>query len=224
MSANMKETDLYPVLKQFLQNQGYTVKGEINNCDVVALRDEGPPLVVELKLLLSLDVILQAVERLSLTPTVYIGVPKQSKSLQRRRKALFKLLKMLGVGLLVIDVKSTAVDVLIEPVPYQPRHSKKRQHRLISEFSTRKGDPNLGGKDKRNPTITAYRQKSVAIALFLREQGPTKAARVAELLREPRARHILYRNVYGWFERVSLGVYHLSSQGQQALTLIVLDE
>ena len=55
--------------------------------------------------------------------------------------------------------------------------------------------------------MTAYRQRSLAIGRFLQEAGPTKASFVAQTLREPKARDILYRDVYGWFERESLGVY-----------------
>ena len=217
----MKESDLYLPLKQFLEIQNYDVKGEVHNCDVLAVRDTEAPVVVELKLSLNLDVVLQCVDRLSLTPKVYIGVPKQCKSLNRRRKPLFKLLKMLGLGLLVIDPKKERnnVEVLIDPAEYKPRKSKHRQERLLGEFASRVGDPNLGGIEKKNGTITAYRQKALAIALFLHQQGPTKAANIAQSLKEPKARNILYSNVYGWFDRVSLGVYDLSPRGKRETPL-----
>ena len=81
-------------------------------------------LCAELKLSINLDVVLQAVDRLSLTPKVYIGIPKQCKTLNRRRK---------------------------------------------------------------------------------------------QIIREPKARDILYRDVYGWFNRVSRGVYELSPRGKQEI-------
>jgi len=34
----MKESDLYQPLKRFLELQGYDVKGEVQDCDVVAVR------------------------------------------------------------------------------------------------------------------------------------------------------------------------------------------
>ena len=37
----MSETDLYPPIKRFLEGQGYTVKGEIGACDVLAVRVKG---------------------------------------------------------------------------------------------------------------------------------------------------------------------------------------
>jgi len=217
----MKESDLYLPLKQFLQAQNYEVKGEVQNCDVLAVRDKEAPVIVELKVSLNLDVILQSVERLSLTSKVYIGVPKSCKSLKRRRKHITKLLRMLGVGLLVIDVKKEdgKVEVLIDPGEYKPRKSKRRQERLLGEFASRVGDPNLGGIDKKKGVTTAYRQQALAIAGFLQQQGPTKASIIAKTLEQPKARDILYRNYYGWFDRVSLGVYDLSPRGVGELAM-----
>ena len=87
----MKESDLYLPLKRFLESQNYEVKGEIHDCDVVAVRDDEAPVVVELKLSLNLDVVLQAVERLSLTSKVYIGIPENINVLKRRRRNIIKL-------------------------------------------------------------------------------------------------------------------------------------
>ena len=58
MSA--RETDLYPPVKAYLEGQGYAVKGEVQGCDVVALRGAEPPVIVELKQRFSLDLVLQA--------------------------------------------------------------------------------------------------------------------------------------------------------------------
>lgn len=45
----LKETDLYWPIKAFLEDQGYEVKAEVIDCDVVAMRNDEPPLIVELK-------------------------------------------------------------------------------------------------------------------------------------------------------------------------------
>jgi hypothetical protein len=217
----MKESDLYLPLKRFLESQNYEVKGEVQDCDALAVRGKEAPVVVELKRSLNLDVVLQAVERLSLTPKVYIAIPKPCKVLKRRRRHVIKLLRMLGLGLVVIDPDREigSVDVLLDPGEYRPRKSKHRQERLLGEFVKRVGDPNLGGTDKRKGVMTAYRQRALAIAHFLQKQGPTKASHIARTLREPKAREFLYRNVYGWFDRVSRGVYALSPRGKQEIPL-----
>lgn len=61
----MLKTSLYPAVKQFLESAGFHVKGEVNGCDVVAVRDGQPerPAVVEMKRDFNLDLLLQAVER-----------------------------------------------------------------------------------------------------------------------------------------------------------------
>ena len=217
----MKESDLYMPLKKFLESQDYKVKGEVQNCDVLAVRGRETPVVVELKLSLNLNVILQAVERLSLTPKVYVGIPKQCKTLNRQRKHIIKLLRMLGIGLVVIDLlrNTGCVEVLIDPGEYKPRRSKHRRERLLGEFVKRVGDPNLGGSGMRKGVMTAYRQRALAIGGYLQVHGATKASEIARILVEPKARDILYRNVYGWFERVSLGVYELSPRGKKEIPL-----
>jgi len=217
----MKESDLYVPLKRFLESQGYEVKGEVQDCDVLAVRGDEEPVVVELKLSLNIDVVLQAVERLALTSKVYIGIPSECAILNRRRKQIIKLIRMLGLGLVTVDpdVEVGSVDVLLDPGEYRPRRSKQRREHLLGEFMRRVGDPNLGGTDKRRGIMTAYRQRAIRIALFLRENGPTKASDIALALQEPRARDIVYDDVYGWFDRVSRGIYELSPRGKREIPL-----
>lgn len=215
----MKESDLYPPLKLYLESQSYEVKGEVGSCDVFAIRGAEPPLIVELKLSLNLTVILQAVERLSLTSIVYIGVPKQCGALKRKYKQVRKLFRLLGIGLIAIDPLpgSGGVKVHLDPGEYKPRVSKQHQVRLLGEFEKRVGDPNLGGSNNRNGIMTAYRQKALKIALLLSDRGPTKAAAVAQQTKIVKARDILYKNFYGWFNNVSRGVYELSPKGIQEI-------
>lgn len=218
----MKESDLYPPLKSYLESQNYEIKGEVGDCDVLAIRDAELPLIVELKLSLNLTVVLQAVDRLKLTSSVYIGVPKQCSALKRKYKQVCKLLRLLGVGLITIDplLKSGGVRILLDPGEYIPRISKQSQLRLLGEFEKRVGDPNLGGSSQKG-TMTAYRQKALLVALFLDKQGPTKASDVAHQTKETKARDILYRDVYGWFDRISRGIYELSPRGKREIVIWV---
>ena len=212
----MQEVDLYPPLKHFLTQQGYEVKGEVQHCDVIAVRGDEPVVVVELKLSINMTVVLQAVDRLQISDTVYIGVPKGIGVLKKQRKQIVKLLRMLGLGLIVIDPAAAlgSVDVLCDPGEYKPRQTKQRRHQLLGEFMHRAGDPNPGGSTMRRGIMTAYRQKALAIAKYLQTHGDTKAAVIAASLAEPKTRSILYNNVYGWFDRRGKGVYTLSHQGK----------
>jgi hypothetical protein len=215
----MKESDLYLPIKQYLETQGYEVKGEVRGCDVVAIRGEESPVVVELKLSLNLNLILQAVDRISLTPKVYIAVPKNTPLLKTRKKAVLKLLKMLGLGLIVVvtNQKKMKIDVLLDPTEYKPRQSRFRYERLLGEFTRRVGDPNLGGMSTEKGIMTAYKQRAIAIALLLQKQGATKASLISTALDDPKARQLMYRDVYGWFERVATGIYVLSPKGEEAI-------
>ena len=122
---------------------------------------------------------------------------------------------MLGLGLLLIDpnVERHRVDVVLDPGEYRPRRSRRRRELLLGEFVRRVGDPNLGGTPVRGGIMTAYRQRALDIALFLQTNGPTKASQVAITIGNSKAREILYRDVYGWFDRPSNGIYALSHRG-----------
>jgi hypothetical protein len=215
----MKESDLYLPIKRFLEAQRYEVKGEIRDCDVFARRGSEEPVIVELKLALNLDLVLQAVDRLAVTPNVYIGVPKRCRTLSARPRQIRKLLRMLGLGLLAVGSggERASVTVLLDPGEYRPRQSKRRHDRLLGEFEKRVGDPNLGGT--KGQIMTVYRQTALQIARYLRDYGPTKAAHVAQSVGAANARAFLYRDVYGWFERPSLGVYALSPRGRREVVL-----
>ena len=206
----LSESDLYIPVKDFLELQGYEVKGEVKGCDVVALRGNEELVVVELKLSFNLELIMQAVERLAVTSKVYVGIPVGSYSFKTRRRKMVKLLRMLGLGLM---------DIVLDPKEYQPRPLKERREQLLGEFVRRVGDPNLGGSSVRKGIMTAYRQRALEIALFLQSNGPTKASLVAQSTRDPKARDILYRDVYGWFDRPSSGIYELSLVGKREIPL-----
>ncbi len=217
----MSESDLYLPVKRFLEWQRYEVKGEVGGCDIVAVRGDEELVVVELKLSLNLELVLQAVDRLAVTSKVYVGVPVVNHNLRRRRRRTVKLLRMLGLGMLVIDphVAEHGVDVVLDPGEYRPRPSRRRRELLLGEFVRRVGDPNLGGASVRNGIMTAYRQRALEIASFLQTNGPTKASRVASAIGDPKARDILYRDVYGWFDRPSNGIYALSPRGVREVPL-----
>jgi len=215
----MKESDLYLPLKQYLESQNYEVKGEVCDCDVVAVKDEEPPVIVELKLTLNLDVLLQGVDRLALSSVIYIGIPHDAKSFKKKRKLCLKLLRMLGFGLILINAKSSKVEVLLDPSEYKPRKVKQKKERLLGEFQSRIGDPNLGGMSSKKGVLTSYRQKALKIALYLEKNESVKASILSKEIEEPKARDIMYKNFYGWFDRVGAGIYALSTKGKDEIGL-----
>lgn len=212
------EVELYGPIKRFLEAQGYEVKGEIGACDIVAVRDEEGPVVVELKERLSLALILQAVDRQRISDAVYIAfrIGKGHSGFWRsRQKQVTNLLRRLGLGLLTVSAHLDVVPVL-DPAPYRPRPDVARRRRLLREFTERVGDPEAGGSPSRQ-RLTAYRQDALRCASELAGAGELKLKAIRERAGVQRAGPILRANHYGWFDRVKTGYYDLSPKGRQDL-------
>lgn len=213
----MRETDLYPPVKGFLEGQGYTVKAEIGAADIVAMRGDAPPVIVEMKTAFSLALLHQAIDRLKVTDAVYVAVPPWKGRAGWKAFAANKTLcRRLGLGLMTVAVKTGQVDVHLDPAPYQPRQSAVRRNRLLGEFQRRVGDPNAGGSTRRT-IVTSYRQDALRCLRLLSAEGPAKAATVAKATSVGRARAIMADDHYGWFERVQRGVYALTPKGLLAV-------
>jgi len=214
----MKETDLYEPIKAYLEGQGYAVKAEIKDCDMVAVRGNEPPVIIELKLSLSIALLMQGIDRQAITDAVYVAVPAgKGKRWASQVKDAVKLCRRLGLGLISVrfDAATPSVLVQCDAGPYRPRKMKARKTALLKEFECRVGDPNTGGQTRRK-IITAYRQDALRIAAAL-SCGPNKPRVLAETLGVERAGTILQADHYGWFERVERGVYALCPAGRAAL-------
>jgi hypothetical protein len=208
------ETALYLPVKRFLEKLGFTVKGEIGGCDLVALSGGEPPIVVigELKLSFNLELILQAVDRAGACDEVWLAAQFSERGKGRESDARYRnLCRRLGFGMLAVT-KSGHVEVIVSPTAV-PRRDLKRRSRLITEHRKRQGDPALGGST-RAPIMTAYRQQALACASAL-SHGPRKVRDLKPAI--PDAPKILLHNVYGWFERVERGIYMLTDSGRAAL-------
>ena len=214
-----REEDLYEPVKAFLEGQGYAVKAEVRGCDLVARRGAESPVIVELKKSFNLALLLQGVDRLAMSEQVYLAfaAPAKAAAWRRDRRAVLKLCRRLGLGLLLVHPEKDLVEPLLDPLPYRPRPNRKRHALLLKEFAQRVGDPNTGGQTRR-PIVTAYRQNALRCAAMIGERGPTKAAAVAAAAGVTVAGTILQRDVYGWFRRVERGVYDLSPKGRAALS------
>jgi hypothetical protein len=182
----------------------------VKGCDLVGVRCAEPPVVVELKRSFGLGLVLQGIDRLALTDAVYLAVGAWPNRLGEVKK----LCRRIGLGLMV--VVRGQVEVLLDPLPYQPRKNRRRLGRLLGEHARRVGDPSNGGST-RKPIMTAYRQEALRCAALLAAQGPLRVKTLRADGDAPNAAGILQRNVYGWFERVERGTYALTPQGHQGL-------
>lgn len=168
------ETELYAPLKAYFERQGYSIKGEVRTCDLVGLREgEDLPLIVEMKKTFNLALLLQGVERLRLSPNVYLAVERvrnKKGAVNQRWGELSGLCRRLGLGLITIvfyKTKAPLVEVLAEPGDAPPKtRGSARRERLLYEFRERSGDYNTGGST-RVKLVTAYREKALRVALAL---------------------------------------------------------
>lgn len=102
----MKESDLFPPVKAWLEEKGYEVYSEVSSAsaggraDVVAV--SGPAVaVVEMKLSLTLDLIAQALRWKLFSNYIYIAIPR-GKS-RRLSGYVQNLLRREGIGLIEVD-------------------------------------------------------------------------------------------------------------------------
>ena len=203
------EVDLYLPVKSFLERQGYEVKGEVRGCDVVAVRADEPPVIVELKRAFGLGLMLQGIDRLAITDHVYLAVGDWP----RRLSDIRKLCRRVGLGLMVVSRRR--VEVIEDPIPYRPRKSPQRRTLLLGEHARRRGDPNRGGVT-RVPIVTAYRQEALRCAERL-VAGPMTIAALRAGGDVPNVARILQQDVYGWFTRVGRGTYELNPTGAEGV-------
>ncbi len=213
----MKETDLYPPVKALLETQGYEVKAEVGSADLMGLRGDEPPVIIELKTTFSLTLVHQAIERLKVTDLVYVAIPEwQGRRGWKAFSANKILCRRLGLGLITVSPGLETAHIHLDPTPYQPRKNKKRQNRMLKEFQHRVGDSNEGGASK-TKLVTSYRQDALRCLAHLHCHGPTKASEVASSTDVKRARPIMSDDHYGWFERVERGVYTITPKGIAAI-------
>jgi hypothetical protein len=218
------EEDLYAPVRDFLISQGYTVRAEVKDCDVAAVKD-GKMIVVEMKKALSLELVMQAVKRQKIADAVYLAIPKPKKLyFTKKWRGLSHLLRRLELGLLLVTIRNggTVVDVALEAQEFDRIKSRKqnsrRRNALEKEFHARRGDYNMGGSTRKK-LMTAYRETSLYIACCLSQFGPLSPKKLRELGSEAdKTQTILNMNVYGWFEKKNRGIYSISKPGKSALT------
>ena len=109
--AVLNETDLYAPVKKLLEEQGYTVRAEVDRCDLVAVRGGEPPVIVELKRRFALSLVYQGIERQRITDAVYLAVAaptgRKARAIwNRNRGAVLQLCRRLGLGLMTVDARS----------------------------------------------------------------------------------------------------------------------
>lgn len=211
-----RETNLYPPLKNWLEHQGYRVRGEVGHCDLAAEK-EGELIAVEIKLRPSLALLCQAVRRQEYSDAVYIALPQTHVA-----RGIRQILKRLGIGLVFVVFLRNKIKVEVEfhpsPEDRPPLRRVRKKAILLREIEGRDLDLTPGGLVGGKSRITSYRQQSIRLAVWLQQLGTASPSQLVKLGAREDAGRILSRNAYGWFERVNRGIYRLHPAGCKALT------
>lgn len=216
----MKETELDQPVRTWLEKQGYEVSCEVKNCDMVARKGD-ELIIVELKTRFSLDLVYQAINRKNLTDSVYVAVPVPvGKKFIPRYKEAKKLLARLEIGLVLVNFMKTKtkVEVALHPSSYTPRRAHRRRASIIREIDGRYSEFNKAGSASGDKKISAYKQQALFIAHTLREKGELSPAELKKLGAGGKTQQILSGNLYGWFDKVSRGIYKVNEAGLDALS------
>lgn len=209
----MEEKALFSPIKYLLEDKGFLVKGEINDIDILALKDD-LMLAVELKTKITLKLIYQAIERFKVCEKVYLGVPFEAiKSHQKNMKSFNLLLRRLNLGLIV--VKNGVAEVYLDALDYDVVKSKERNKRkkmkALNEFKLREDTRVLGGS--KGIRMTFYREQVIKIAQTLQKLSIASPKTLKIETQIENTYSIIQKNYYGWFERVERGKYQLSKLG-----------
>ena len=209
----MLETELYQPIKKYLEQRGYTVKGEIGAIDVYAIKDSST-IAVELKVNITLKLVYQAIDRQKLADDVYIAVPSLAiKSHRKNLRNFLLLLKRLSIGLMVVN--NDKVEILLDPVDYNLNLSKSRSKRkrvkLIRDFNNLESNANQGGS--KGKKMTVYRENVIKIAKLLFNNPGLSPKKIKEMTMINNTYSILQKNYYNWFMKKERGAYQLSEEG-----------
>lgn len=190
---------------------------EVGHCDVAAQRD-GELVLIEMKRSVTLDLLVQAVRRQEAHASVYAAVPAPPV-MDKRWRERARLFRLLELGLLLVYLKPSVerVEVLFHPMPAKRQKRAAATRALLKEMAGRSSSLNQGGSHRRK-LVTAYREQALGLAVALSVTGPTSPKALRNCGCSERSGVILSGNVYGWFERISLGVYGLTPAGRKALS------
>jgi len=210
-----KEADMYPPIRQLLQEQGFTVRGEVKGCDIAAVKDDALWLI-EMKLTANLKLLFQAVEKQTSTDWVFVAIPRPRSARDKHYTQFSRLLKRLNIGLITVALDSPrrVADIIHFPTGNDEKNNAASR-KIKREIAGRSVDTHGGTQQKVN---TAYRERCVRIATLLEIHAPVNAP---ELMKthgcEADTYNILRANNYGWYEKVGRGVYALSDKGRTYL-------
>ena len=230
MKPNKKEADLFAPIRAYWHDRGYVVNAEVKGYDMTLVKQDPDTkkealTIIEIKLHFNMRLIYQAIAAQRVADFVYVAVPSQS---YKQLAPMTHVARALGLGLITVSDKGLVTVVLGEldaHLASRPRyHNTRKANRVKKEIAQRKIDTNVGGS-RGVKLMTAYREKSIHIALALTHVHAKGGASMSAngLIKAygcpPDTNRIMYRHLNGWFKRLAKGQYALDKNGQEALHL-----
>lgn len=216
------EKDMYEPVRDYLSDRGFSVRSEVNKCDIVAKREDYV-VIIEMKRHLSFDLLEQALERQAYADAVYVCIPKPVEFKEDKKwQSKLRVLQRLGLGLILLS-KTDALFMVEEALAPgengSPRTSSRKRTALHKEFDNRALDLNTGGCHA-VPLVTAYREAALYLVYLLDASGPLLPKEMKKMGGHPKkTTPILNANYYKWFSKMSDGCYALTEAGQEAMTM-----
>ena len=215
----MREYELFDPVRRLFEDNGYRVNAEVNNCDVVAIKDDRT-VIVELKRYLTVELLSQGLIRQRLGSPVYICIPKPKKYSPRKFKPILDVIKKMELGLIFVTFMPEGLayaEAVTDPEPYKGFSvNYKKKTALKNEIEGRTVNLNCGGISGKK-IVTAYTEKCLYAAAALHLFGETSPAALKKLGADENIGAILRSNVYKWFYKASKGIYGISEEGLKAL-------
>jgi len=210
------EKDMYKYIKSHLEGLEFSVKAEVLNADIVAVKDE-LVIIIEMKKTLNTTLMHQGCKRQRICDYVYLAIEKPSSKQLRSRQFREKLhlVRRLHLGVMFVNMDKEMVETFLDPKNYTLRKNKIKKRKLLKEFEQRYTSFNVGGVTK-TKIITSYRERALVIAYHLKD-SPLSVKEIRSLSKDLKCATILQKNYYNWFERIDRGVYQLSDLGVKGL-------
>lgn len=213
-----KEEDFYKPIKEYFENQGYSVKAEVKDCDCVCIKDD-ILVICEFKMHFNLSLLYQAMDRQSVTDYVYLCVPRYKGRVQYKNHLKARnLVKRLGLGLILVsNDEKMQVEEVVSPSDFYVRKNSRKKQSLLKEYNGRVFDLNVGGQTRKKIN-TAFKETNIHLLCIMEKEEQISVKELTKNYGFDKSVYgIMYRNVLGFYEKLGKGYFKMSNIGKKAL-------
>ena len=178
----MKESDMYPILRDYLESRGYSVYAEVEprqvlnhygRADIIAY-SKPAVCIVEMKTSLSIDLIEQAYRWIPYVHYIYVAVPKRKKPIPTFVR---KMLSQFKIGILEVDQRWGSVHTTLLARFNRPHVKIDWDKELLPQHQT--WAP--GGSTSDSGYVTPYKL-TIERVTYLLKRNPHRWFSIREIL------------------------------------------